>query len=294
MAFKAGYTLKQNKVPLLSNAADAVVFSKVRAQTGGRLRLTLSGGAALSKETQEFPPDRSRRRPPGLRPDRDGGHVRHSHPRFPPIVLCRCSRPRRRGQARGRADAGYRAANNQGEIWIRGPAVSKGYFKREKETNEAFSEDGWFMSGDVGQWNKDGTLSIIDRKKNLVKLSGGEYIAIEKLESTYKSCDYVQNICVHADPDAKQPMALVFPREEAFRKLPGAGSGADLSNLCEKRELATAMLKELNAVGKNAGLKSLEQLQTVVLVPEDLPVTAAQKIQRKQAVDKYKEQVSLP
>ena len=188
-------------------------------------------------------------------------------------------------------DAGYFASKNQGEIWIRGPAVSKGYYKREKETKEAFTEDGWFMSGDVGQWNKDGTLSIIDRKKNLVKLSGGEYVALEKLESSYKSCDYVQNLCVHADPDAKQPMALVFPREDNFRKLPGAGGGGELADLCQKRELAQAMLKELNAVGKQAGFKQLEMLQTVVLVPEDLPVTAAQKIQRKQAVEKYKEQV---
>ncbi|PWN87587.1 acetyl-CoA synthetase-like protein [Acaromyces ingoldii] len=293
MAFKAGYTLKQNKVPLLSNAADAVVFSKVRAQTGGRLRLTLSGGAALSKETQEFLQTALVDVLQGYGLTETVGMCAILIPDFLQSSCVGVPVPAVEVKLVDVPDAGYRAANNQGEIWIRGPAVSKGYFKREKETNEAFSEDGWFMSGDVGQWNKDGTLSIIDRKKNLVKLSGGEYIAIEKLESTYKSCDYVQNICVHADPDAKQPMALVFPREEAFRKLPGAGSGADLSNLCEKRELATAMLKELNAVGKNAGLKSLEQLQTVVLVPEDLPVTAAQKIQRKQAVDKYKEQVSL-
>lgn len=81
-------------------------------------------------------------------------------------------------------EANYFSTNNppQGEIWIRGPAISKGYFKREKETKETFTEDGWIMTGDIGQWNPDGTLSIIDRKKNLVKLAGGEYIALERLE----------------------------------------------------------------------------------------------------------------
>lgn len=58
------------------------------------------------------------------------------------------------------------------------------------------------------QWNKDGTLSVIDRKKNLVKLSGGEYIALERLESTYKSCSVVSNIVVHGDSSASRPMAV--------------------------------------------------------------------------------------
>lgn len=106
-------------------------------------------------------------------------------------------------------EAGYRSTNTppQGEIWIRGPSVTKGYCafsldsrhtsrtnnslpdstdsptdKRDDLTKEAFTEDGWFMTGDIAQWNKDGTLSVIDRKKNLVKLAGGEYIALERLE----------------------------------------------------------------------------------------------------------------
>lgn len=62
------------------------------------------------------------------------------------------------------------------QIWLRGPSITKGYYKREDLTKEAITEDGWFITGDIGQWNPDGTLSIIDRKKNLVKLSGGEYI----------------------------------------------------------------------------------------------------------------------
>ena len=77
----------------------------------------------------------------------------------------------------------------QGEIYLRGPSITKGYFKREDLTKEALSDDGWLMTGDIGQWNADGTLSIIDRKKNLVKLSGGEYIgAFGSCRSTRRRC----------------------------------------------------------------------------------------------------------
>ena len=69
----------------------------------------------------------------------------------------------------------------QGEIWLRGPTVAKGYYMNEEETKKAFTSDGWFKTGDVGQWQPSGTLSIIDRVKNLVKTLNGEYIALEKV-----------------------------------------------------------------------------------------------------------------
>ncbi len=69
-------------------------------------------------------------------------------------------------------DAGYLSTNKlpQGELYLRGPSVTKGYFKRPDLDKESFTSDGWFKTGDVGQWNADGTLSIIDRLKNLVKV----------------------------------------------------------------------------------------------------------------------------
>lgn len=80
-------------------------------------------------------------------------------------------------------DAGYFAANTprpQGEIWIRGPSITEGYYQNEEETKAAF-EGGWFMTGDIGEWDANGHLKIIDRKKNLVKTLNGEYIALEKV-----------------------------------------------------------------------------------------------------------------
>ena len=69
----------------------------------------------------------------------------------------------------------------QGEIWIRGAAVADGYLDLEEETKEAFTADGWFKTGDIGEFNEDGLLRVIDRKKNMVKTLNGEYIALEKV-----------------------------------------------------------------------------------------------------------------
>jgi len=80
-------------------------------------------------------------------------------------------------------EAGYLHSNtpSQGEIWLRGPALCTGYYNNEDETEKAFTSDGWFKTGDVGEWQASGTLKIIDRIKNLVKTLNGEYIALEKV-----------------------------------------------------------------------------------------------------------------
>lgn len=79
-------------------------------------------------------------------------------------------------------DAGYFTHNNpeQGEVWIRGEPVASSYFMNDEETKQAF-EDGWFKTGDIGEWDENGHLKLIDRKKNLVKTLNGEYIALEKV-----------------------------------------------------------------------------------------------------------------
>ncbi len=183
-------------------------------------------------------------------------------------------------------EAGYFSTNTppQGEIYVRGPAIFKGYYKRPDLDKDAFDEEGWFKTGDVGQWNKDGTISIIDRLKNLVKLSGGEYIALEYLESIYKSCPLVANGAIIANGQHNQPMMVVVAHPAnlpVFAKKNGLGNGEDLEALCKDEKVVDAALKELNAVGKKQGLKGMELLEAIVLThdewtPESGFLTAAQ------------------
>jgi long-chain acyl-CoA synthetase len=196
-------------------------------------------------------------------------------------------------------DAGYKAQGNppQGEICIRGPAVNMEYYKRPDLNNDEtiFTKDGWLRTGDVGQWNPDGTMSIIDRIKNLVKLQGGEYIALERLESTYKSCNLVSNICVHADTNAKQPIAIIIPHEGHLRHALG-DNVSPLSDLCQKNEVKQLVLKECNAAGKKAAFKQMELLEAVILTPDEWTpesglVTAAQKVQRKKVAQKFEGEI---
>ncbi|CDR37871.1 RHTO0S03e00496g1_1 [Rhodotorula toruloides] len=283
----------------LAGIADKVVFEAVKQGTGGKLKYALSGGAPISRETQEFlsialvliiqgygmtestamccllPPEMHQYSTVGV-----------------PVPSCEI-------KLVDVEEAGYKATNDppQGEIWIRGPSVTKGYYKQDKLTKEAWTEDGWFKTGDVGQWNKDGTLSVIDRKKNLVKLAGGEYIALERLESLYSSCEYVARIMIHADSNANKPMAVIFPHEHNLKNLASSlGVSGDLGTLVHDQSIRDNVLKSLNGVGKKAGLKPLETLQTVVLcdeewTPQNGMLTAAQKLNRKVIVEKYKKEI---
>jgi long-chain acyl-CoA synthetase len=135
--------------------------------------------------------------------------------------------------------------------------------------------------------------------KNLVKLQSGEYIALERLESVYKSCNLVSNLCVHATPDATQPIAIIVPHEGHLRaSLPEEDPHASLADLCAKPKVNALILKECNVTGKKSGFKGIEMLQGVVLTadewtPESGLVTAAQKIQRKKIAQRYDAEIKV-
>ncbi len=164
-------------------ALDAMVFKKIKDATGGRLRLCMNGGGPIAKDTQRFislaitpmiggyglteTTAMGALMDPMHWTDNALGDIPSS------IEIKLIDFP----------DAGYYSTNErpQGEIWIRGDSVFKGYYENEKETKESLTEDGWFKTGDIGEWDSNGHLKIIDRKKNLVKTLNGEYIALEKV-----------------------------------------------------------------------------------------------------------------
>lgn len=162
---------------------DAVVFKKIKDATGGRLRLCMNGGGPIAKDTQRFISM-------AITPMVGGYGLTETT-----AMGALCDPMHWTDSALGDipssveiklvdfADAGYYAASKppQGEIWIRGDAVMEGYFENEQETKETITADGWFKTGDIGEFDKNGHLRIIDRKKNLVKTQNGEYIALEKV-----------------------------------------------------------------------------------------------------------------
>jgi long-chain acyl-CoA synthetase len=256
-----------------SGLLDSIVFNKVKEATGGKLRICLSAGGPISKETQRFisvaiTPMISGY---GLTETTAMGAV------MDPLAWT--------DQALGEmpacieiklvdfADAGYHSTNNppQGEIWIRGDAVSDGYLDMPEETKESFTEDGWFKTGDVGEFDSSGQIRIIDRKKNLVKTLTGEYIALEKLESVYRSAPIVANICVYAADDRQKPVAIIVPVEAALKKVAHEQgvSGDHIEDLVNDKKVNSAVLKQLQQAGQKAGLASFEIIEGVVLADEE-------------------------
>lgn len=196
-------------------------------------------------------------------------------------------------------DMGYSTDNKpeQGEVWIRGSPVAKQYFKNEEETAAAF-EDGWFKTGDIGEWDENGHLKLIDRKKNLVKTQAGEYIALEKLESIYRSCPAVVNILVYASESEHKPVAVVVPNEVYLQKLAKENGipGDHLEDFVHDEKLRDIVFQEILATGKKGGLAGIEMLQGIVLTdeewtPQNNLVTSAQKLNRKGIVAKHQKEI---
>lgn len=285
-----------------SGLLDAIVFKKIKEATGGRLKLCMNGGGPVAKDTQRFI---SMAIAPmvigyGLTETCAMGCIMNplewsseSHGATPASVEVKLV---------DFPDAGYFATNKpypQGEVWIRGPAVTEEYYKNEKETAEAFAPDGWFKTGDIGEWDHNGHLKLIDRKKNLVKTLNGEYIALEKLESIYRSAAVVANICVYADQQKAKPIAIIVPMEPALNKLAASAGvqGNSLEELVHDKKLNSAVLKELQNVGRQGGLSGIEIIDGVVIsdeewTPQNSLVTAAQKLNRKGILEKYKKEVA--
>jgi len=197
-------------------------------------------------------------------------------------------------------DLGYVTSNNppQGEIWIRGNSVCSGYLDLEKETKESFTDDGWFKTGDIGEFNERGEIQIIDRKKNLVKTLNGEYIALEKLESRYRSAPIVNNICVYADPNKTKPVAIIVPMDKPLQDIAKevGVAGEHIEELVHDDKVNSAVLKQVQDAGKKAGLAGIEIISGIVLAEEEWTpqnglTTSAQKLNRKVILDKYKKEV---
>ncbi|RHY75841.1 hypothetical protein DYB38_004187 [Aphanomyces astaci] len=163
--------------------------------------------------------------------------------------------------------------NGRGEICFRGPTVFSGYFKAPDKTAEAFDADGWLHSGDIGVWTLDGRLKIVDRKKNIFKLSQGEYVAPEKIENVIKASVYVGQSFVYGDSLHAVLVGIIVPEAAQLKMLADSlNVSGSLIDLCRHPKVVEAVHKDIVAVGKKGALSGFETVRAILLHPEHFTV----------------------
>ena len=237
--------------------ADRLVFGKLRAALGGRLRFCVSGGAPLALEIAEF------FHAAGILILEGYGLTETC-----PILASNHPDAFKFGTV-GRPFPGVEIKiAEDGEILARGPNIAQGYYRKREETAAVFEPDGWFHTGDVGEIDADGFLRITDRKKDLIKTSGGSYVAPQHIENLLKGDPFVSQALVEGDR-RPYPVALITLNPDELAKLarergsatsrPG-GAGAPPGGLERVRRIVD---------GVNAHLASYAQVKRFAVLPGD-------------------------
>ncbi|KAG0275831.1 hypothetical protein BGZ95_008335 [Linnemannia exigua] len=250
---------------------DRILFSKIKQAIGGNVRLMLTASAPISAEILSF--------------------IR--------VAFC-CEVVEAYGQTE---DKPY----PRGEICVRGPGIIQGYLKDEAKTKETIDDEGWLHSGDIGIIGSNGVISVIDRKKNVFKLSQGEYIAAENIEGKILArLPFIQQILVHGDSTESCLVAIIVPEPDTFvpfvnKVLSGVNLAldnvADYKRICSDPRLRQSVLHELNKAAKDIGLRGFEVPKAILLEPEAFTVennkmTPTFKIKRHPVVQEYRERLN--
>ena len=263
--------------------ADRLVFSRIKATFGGRLRFFISGSAPLSHEIATFfhAADVMILEGYGLTESSAASFVnRPDRYRFGSVGL-------------PLPGVEVRLAPDDSEVLMRGRGIMRGYYNLPDQTAEALTEDGWLRTGDIGAIDSDGFLRIVDRKKDLIKTSGGTYVAPQKLEGRLKAaCPYISQVVVHGD-QRNFCVALLTLSEEDIRKwTEEAGlSHLSLAELAEHDHVRALLQPYVDQL--NAELASYETVKYFAVLPEDFTVesgelTPSLKVKRKVVEQKHK------
>jgi long-chain acyl-CoA synthetase len=197
-------------------------------------------------------------------------------------------------------DMNYFAKDVKGEICLRGPNIFKGYYKAQDKTDEVLTKDGWFHTGDIGQILPNGTLAIVDRKKNIFKLSQGEYVAAEKIENTYLTCKWVQQVFVYGDSTQSALVAVVVPDAEVLKPWAAQNNidhADDLAALCKNDQVKQMILNDMTKDGKAAKLRGFEFVKAIHLEPTPFSIendllTPTFKLKRPQLKNHYTQTIA--
>jgi long-chain acyl-CoA synthetase len=263
--------------------ANKLVYSKIRAGMGGRSKVFISGGAPLGRDLAEWFAT------VGIRIHEGYGLTETS-----PVIAVNTPSAHRLGTVgRPLGNVEVKIADD-GEILVRGPSVFRGYWKRPEETANAFT-DGWFKTGDIGNIDVDGFLSVTDRKKDLIKTSGGKFIAPQPIENSLKHNALVAEAIVVGDK-RKFPAVLIAPyfpllEDWARNNQIAFASRAELVANPKVQALYEGIVEDLNA-----NLARFEKLKRVMLLteefsPEDGTLTHTMKVRRRAVEERYRARI---
>ncbi|PSC70142.1 Long chain acyl-synthetase 4 [Micractinium conductrix] len=264
---------------LASAVFDPLVFKEIsRGMLGDRIRVVSSGGAPIATHVEEF------MRVCGCAQFVQGyGLTETCAATFvtygkEPSHMYTVGPPQPTFQVRLEAvpDMDYDPLGEppRGEVLVRGGGLFSGYYKDEDETRKALDAEGFFHTGDVGELTPCGALRIIDRRKNIFKLSQGEYIAVEKIEGVLSESPLIDQVWVHGSRYESCLVAVVVPAKgklQAWANEQGIQT-AGWGELCGDSEVRRLLQKEIDTVGKQGGLKSFELPKAIVVACEPFAV----------------------
>lgn len=274
-------------------AADRLVFEKVRMRFGGRLKYAISGGAAISREVAEFI-------------DGIGVTVYEGYGLTETSPIATANGPgRKRIGSVGKAIPGVRIVIDKtvtgdpenGEILVYGPNVMKGYHNRDKENAEVLMKDGGFRTGDMGRLDRNGYLYITGRIKEQYKLENGKYVVPSPLEEKLKLSQYIANVMIHG---ANKPfnVALIVPdmvelREWAKKPENGIGATSD-DALLHDPKVKNLIRQELETY--SGDFKQFEKVLKFELIAEDFTtandmLTPSLKLKRRNVLAKFGDKI---
>ncbi|KAJ5069649.1 long-chain-fatty-acid--coa ligase 5 [Anaeramoeba ignava] len=282
---------------------DKLVFNKLKAKLGGRMRMIISGSAPLSEIHHSFFRVcfcNATIQGYGMTETGASGTigcckmVSSGNVGFPST----CDEVKLVDVP----EMGYVSDDTQqsGEIWIRGYNVFQGYYKDPEKTKETLTEDGWVMTGDIGRWNPNGTLSIIDRKKNIFKLAQGEYVAAEFLESIFVRCSAIAQIFVYGNSFQNYLVAIVVPDVEYLETIKQDLELEKINSdtLKNNKKIKGFILKQIDQKAKEENLKGFEVIKNILIEPDPFTIensrlTDTMKIKRFQLAKDYSKEIEI-
>lgn len=262
--------------------ADKIVFAKMREFFGGNLRFCITGGAALSDDIYLIFTGAGIPIMQGYGLTETSPVISSNNPVESRVGTV--GKPIRNTKVRIAAD---------GEIEVSGPGVMSGYYHKDEETREAFTEDGWFRTGDIGNLDDDGFITITDRKKELFKTSGGKYIAPTHIEQMIKSSHFVNQVVLVGN-ERKFPAALIVPNFDMLESYAHL-KALDLKTpeqFCKSERIRDLFERQLKSVTEH--LAGYEKVKNFALVENEFTVdggelTPTMKVKRRVIDEKYKD-----